>query len=551
MTGVHVSNIIALRSVATGSLVDGEDAIVRGYYATGDSGGGTFYWDASSTVADNGGTVIAPGVGGSGRWRRLCSGSVSVHWFGAKGDGTTNDRPRIQATIDFVRAQGGGSVLFEGRTYLVQAVPSLDDRANGLLIAYTSQESPANRINLIGAGRSTVLKAGSPNMRIIRLSDSRCAIESLQIDGDRLANVHGLAIVPENTMQASTLVYQQKNHLRQLEIRGCTEAIEMKSGPRVGAMDSGCWLNRFYDVDIYNCARGIWMRSGPNAGSSQCNRNSFHGIRIGQAVNTGIQIDAGHGNNFHSCELEGIETGSSPNTTPTAIKLVAADEWGHGNESNRFFGGVIEACTRDVENANAYTEMFGLYFDWSKSQMTAVPAHIVGGYGISGVPVAHGGGDYGLIVQANGQIGTLGSGVIAGSVVMKVGGVQQRRQPTGVAAANAPNIDHGGFTATTGPGGGSVSQGFLHPYSPGAAWLASTAGVCASNPNRNATRVSIFREQASGAFEEFNLVDHNASVATSAMALARSGNTVTLTATMFGGIGIEALDMKLNLVRLH
>lgn len=63
-----------------------ESINVLGYYEKGDGGGGTFYWDATSTEDDNGGTIIqATGVT-TGRWKRVFSGAVNVAWFGAKGD---------------------------------------------------------------------------------------------------------------------------------------------------------------------------------------------------------------------------------------------------------------------------------------------------------------------------------------------------------------------------------------------------------------------------------------------------------------------------------
>ena len=55
-------------------------AIVGGYWAIGDEGGGVFYWDTSSSSGDNGvtptqpGTIIVPnGSTISGRWVRICS----------------------------------------------------------------------------------------------------------------------------------------------------------------------------------------------------------------------------------------------------------------------------------------------------------------------------------------------------------------------------------------------------------------------------------------------------------------------------------------------
>jgi hypothetical protein len=92
----NVVSIAALRLL--GSAIDDNDSIsVLGYYAEGDGGGGTFYWDATSTDTDNGGTIIqATGVT-TGRWIRVYSGSVNVLWFGAKT--TTADNSTTINTI--------------------------------------------------------------------------------------------------------------------------------------------------------------------------------------------------------------------------------------------------------------------------------------------------------------------------------------------------------------------------------------------------------------------------------------------------------------------
>lgn len=65
---------------------------ISGYYEAGDGGGGDFYWDAASALADDAGLTIKPtSVGGAGRWRRLKQNrDVDVRWFGAIADGTTH-----------------------------------------------------------------------------------------------------------------------------------------------------------------------------------------------------------------------------------------------------------------------------------------------------------------------------------------------------------------------------------------------------------------------------------------------------------------------------
>lgn len=66
--------------------------------------------------ADDQGAFILDGLGR--RWARLYEGDVFPEWFGAVGDGVTNDAPAFQRAINLVRLGGGGTVRFDGR-YLI------------------------------------------------------------------------------------------------------------------------------------------------------------------------------------------------------------------------------------------------------------------------------------------------------------------------------------------------------------------------------------------------------------------------------------------------
>lgn len=70
---------------------------VLGYYAPRDGGGGFFQWDTTdNSTADNGGTVIIDADGR--RYKRVdAEGILNILWFGAKGDGTTDDLPAFAA----------------------------------------------------------------------------------------------------------------------------------------------------------------------------------------------------------------------------------------------------------------------------------------------------------------------------------------------------------------------------------------------------------------------------------------------------------------------
>jgi len=76
---------------------------------------GMFTFDAANRSADitrdpQQGVFVAPSsdaTGASGAWVRRFTGPVSVKWFGAKGDGVTDDYAAIQAALEFYAATGG------------------------------------------------------------------------------------------------------------------------------------------------------------------------------------------------------------------------------------------------------------------------------------------------------------------------------------------------------------------------------------------------------------------------------------------------------------
>ena len=58
--------------------------------------------DADTTSADNGGTIIVDASGR--RWKRLFVGAVNVKWFGAVGDGVTDDTAAILAAYTYCKS---------------------------------------------------------------------------------------------------------------------------------------------------------------------------------------------------------------------------------------------------------------------------------------------------------------------------------------------------------------------------------------------------------------------------------------------------------------
>lgn len=114
MTITVFSNIAALQA----NLVALSTCYVQGYYAAGDGGGGMFNEGAAATT--NGGTIINDMVGQS--WYRDTQGAaLNPKWFGAKGDGATDDTAAIVATIatgQAVRFPDGVFCITEGHITL-------------------------------------------------------------------------------------------------------------------------------------------------------------------------------------------------------------------------------------------------------------------------------------------------------------------------------------------------------------------------------------------------------------------------------------------------
>ncbi len=187
------------------SSVDGEVAVLEGYYSPSpanspkDGGGGTFVWRSGTPQsADDGGINIVP-AGGTGWWERQIAGqNTSVRWFGAKGDGTTDDRAAIQAACDYVAARVNvtsatgsmGATLYSGPwvfmpsgVYIVGRNPTTykwPDLTDGHQVVYGISLAPS--VCLIGDSQ-TIIKAkpaDAANMAILQVAVSRNRVEGIQ-----------------------------------------------------------------------------------------------------------------------------------------------------------------------------------------------------------------------------------------------------------------------------------------------------------------------------------------------------------------------------------
>lgn len=132
---VTVTSMAALRGLSA----SGPAAVVIG--DTGQEG--LFVRDAEDTDSpDNTGTVIVTGVGE--RYKREFTGALDVRWFGAKGDGVTDDSAAIQAAVDVAQTMGetsrqgyvtGRQLHFPGGLYALGSPIRFDPTERSLTVS--------------------------------------------------------------------------------------------------------------------------------------------------------------------------------------------------------------------------------------------------------------------------------------------------------------------------------------------------------------------------------------------------------------------------------
>lgn len=153
INSVDIMTNLRLRSGSAGATGPAPSTItLDGYYSPGDGGGGTFAWiHTNSLPTDNGGTIIVPSTNPSptGYWQRVFSGPHNVKWFGAKGDGSTDDAAAINGTVNAAVTAGGAGI--GGQVYLPPT--SVSYRVGSPILLY-----PSIRISGGAGGASPVFQ---------------------------------------------------------------------------------------------------------------------------------------------------------------------------------------------------------------------------------------------------------------------------------------------------------------------------------------------------------------------------------------------------------
>jgi len=122
-------------------------------YQTTDYGGGIWNYSAAVAATDNTGTILRNTATG-GTYKRIYSGPLNIRWFGAKGDGITNDIPAWDLAKTALPPEGGTIYFPKGR-YMSDANgwrvyrSNLSMKGDGINATYLVTPEPSNAFGLL------------------------------------------------------------------------------------------------------------------------------------------------------------------------------------------------------------------------------------------------------------------------------------------------------------------------------------------------------------------------------------------------------------------
>ena len=321
MALTKVKNVIDITADTMSDLLSMEHKTgsvqLLGFHERGDGGGGVFYWDASEDCANhNGGTIIAgnhvldgwtelkqtvwftPTVG-TGCWKREFSGAVNVKWFGAKGDGVTDDTKALKNVIEPLIF---GEVDLPNGTFVITSTIIVDVSGLGFrsTVKVTGQGKSLSVIDNQSNNTAFKITSGTGitdfaydfKLENLSITDTTSSANSIGItlEGSRFAtlnNVHisgmgshgiyGLSVLGDYTDTAQILI-------NQCEILSC-------GGWGIYPASASGGIQ--YNWNIDQCRVGLNTLGGVSLESMQNCVISNTGI-FGNAV-VGVKVDKGTG----------------------------------------------------------------------------------------------------------------------------------------------------------------------------------------------------------------------------------------------------------------
>lgn len=312
-----LTGLLSLRPVVATTIADlrgGTHPVPLDLYYVRDPGQeGLFRLDTvDSTSPDNTGMTLVAADGK--RFKRIVQDTiVNVTWFGAKGDGTTDDTDAINAAIEampsIANSYGGAS----GVLYF----PA------GRFITRGGHIIPANkRMQIRGDGTYiTILNAmASANTDIMTIKSPNSGLTEMTIDGNRNQNTAGDCLVLDNAYTYA---------------RNCGLTNAAQNGISIGK-SKGAIGHILSDVYVsYAKQYGIKVFAGPSTDGVWCN------VNVGPTGRSGVRLDSG-AQNLANVHVWGAGTDSATERSGFHITTSNCHFANCESETNRGYGWFFE-----------------------------------------------------------------------------------------------------------------------------------------------------------------------------------------------------------------
>lgn len=297
---------------------------VAGYRTANDGGEGQFTYVASSAISTNLGTVFKP-ASGSGRWLRQYSGALDVRWFGALGDGSTDDTTAFQSALDSLTDGGVLEVPAKATSYRISSIVIKKSgttlRGVGGTATLLYSKSTGGDNNALIEVDKTVHNA-NVNYKDIRISD-------LRLDGNNNA-LYGIR----------THGFTRRCSVRDVAITACVCPMRVTDG----------YYSTYESVEFSLPPSSI--PSGMAGGTYAANLY-------------GVYLDTCNDAHFYNCIFEGIGAAAFANTYIAVIYankceglLFEGTDFENMNPTDfsRYVNTIISAATTTISLKDTYVE---------------------------------------------------------------------------------------------------------------------------------------------------------------------------------------------------
>lgn len=230
-----------LRSVASTKIQDGYSAIVAGDTAPADGFGGLLVWNTTSTVPDNGETVIAPADGQSGRWLKIAVGRTGP--AGAPGPASVVPGPQGPQGV-------AGTITPEANDAKIAAQNAAVNSASSASTSTTASDR-ANTSASQAAGFAGAAQAAAANAIYPDTTTALAAVTTegapFLVQGAANTNIYatlyrrvsGAAVSQNLTIPSLAALTDLKNNFTFQSLKGITAGGNLPGGLPTG---NGGWL---------------------------------------------------------------------------------------------------------------------------------------------------------------------------------------------------------------------------------------------------------------------------------------------------------------------